>query len=111
MATPTAGVTVEWNEVEFVEVVDFKASLGGSLPLSRECPETLLPFALDLGTIDIVCLGSANCSASNYGKRANLKISGGGLEFEHKAIFEKVTVEAKTNDVGRYTVTLRFSPE
>lgn len=111
MATPTTGVAVKWNNVEFVEVVDFKFALGGSLPISRESNAKASPFALDLGTIDIVCLGSANCAVSNYGVRATLKISGGGIDVEHKAIWEKVTVEAKTNDVSRYTVTLRLSPE
>lgn len=107
MATPAAGITATWDNVSFSEVVDLKVSLGGNLPISRQGDP---PFSLDLGTIDVVCLGSQNCDASKYGKRAMFVISGAGSSFSHKAIFEKVTVDRKVNDVERYTVTLRLAP-
>jgi hypothetical protein len=109
MATPATGVTVSWNSVSFQEVVDLKFAHGGGLPISREAPAGR-PFSLDLGTIDIQCLSTANCSVANYGKRATFQISGGGFTFTHKAYFEKLVVEKKVNDVERYSVTLRFAP-
>ena len=108
MANYAAGVTVTWNSVAFQEVVDLKISHGGDLPISRGSSGS--PFALDLGTIDVVCLGTANCTPANYGKRATFQVTGPGVVFTHKAIFQRLAVEKKVNDVQRNTVTLRFSP-
>lgn len=109
MATYASGVTVSWNSVAFQEVVDLKVALGGNLPTSREAPAGGA-FAVDLGTIEIACLGSANCSVANYGKRATFQVSGQGVTFTHKAIFERLNVQKKVNDIERYTVTLRLAP-
>lgn len=108
MATYAAGVTVSWNSVAFQEVVDLKVLHGGDLPISRGGNGS--PFSLDLGTIDVVCLGTANCTPANYGKRATFQVSGPGVVFTHKAIFQRLAVEKKVNDVQRHTVTLRLSP-
>lgn len=108
MPAYAAGVTVTWNAVAFQEVVDLRVSFGGGLPISRGGNGA--PFAVDLGTIDVVCLGTANCSIANYGRRATFQVSGPGVVFTHKAIFERLSVEKKVNDVQRNTVTLRFSP-
>jgi hypothetical protein len=108
MAINAAGVTVSWNSVSFQEVVDLKVLHGGDLPISRGSTGT--PFALDLGTIDVVCLGTANCTLANYGRRATFQVAGPGVVFTHKAIFQRLAVEKKVNDVQRHTVTLRFSP-
>jgi len=108
MANYAAGVTISWNMVPFQEVVDLKILHGGDLPISRG--STMTPFSLDLGTIDVVCLGTANCTLTNYGKRATFQVTGPGVVFTHKAIFQRLAVEKKVNDVQRNTVTLRFSP-
>jgi len=108
MAINAAGVTVTWNSVAFLEVVDLKVLHGGDLPISRGSAGS--PFSLDLGTIDVVCLGTANCTPANYGKRATFQVSGPGVTFTHKAIFQRLAVEKRVNDVQRHTVTLRFSP-
>lgn len=109
MAQYAAGVTVAWNSVAFQEVTDLKVTLGGNLPISREAPAGGA-FAVDLGTIEIACLGTANCVIANYGKRATFQVSGPGVVFTHKAIFERLTVEKKVNDVQKQTVTLRLAP-
>jgi hypothetical protein len=109
MANYAAGVTVTWDSVEFQEVVDLKVLHGGDLPISRGGGGT--PFALDLGTIDVVCLGTANCTPANYGRRAMFQVFGPGIAFNHKAIFQRLAIEEKVNDVQRYTVTLRLSPD
>ena len=107
MATPCTGVTVTWNSVAFREVVSAKVTLGGSLPLTRSGQT---PFAVDMGSIELACLHSANCTISNYGKRATFQVQGPGLVFTHKAIFERLNIQKQTNDVERYTVTLRLAP-
>jgi hypothetical protein len=107
MATPCTGVTVLWNSVSFQEVVSVKPTLGGSLPITRSGQS---PIALDMGSIEIACLHSANCTLTNYGKRATFQVQGPGLAFTHKAIFERLQVQKQTNDVERYTVTLRLAP-
>lgn len=109
MATYAAGVTVTWNSVAFQEVTDLKVTLGGNLPISREATEGNA-FAVDLGTIEISCLGTANCSIANYGKRATFQVSGPGVVFTHKAIFERLIIEKKVNDVQKQSVTLRLAP-
>lgn len=114
MATYAAGMTVTWGGTSFQEVTELKYSHGGGLPISRGTTVAAnRPFALDLGTIDITCLGTANCTLLNYGKRSTfaVMISTASTLFTHKAIFERLSVEDKVNDVRRHTVTLRFAPE
>lgn len=108
MATYAAGVTVTWNSVNFEQVQSLRFSHGGSLPISRG--STHQPFSVDLGAIDVVCFGTANCLVSNYGKRATFQIQGGGVTFTHKAIFQRLAVDTTVNDVQRHTVTLAFAP-
>lgn len=107
MANNCAGITVTWNSTPFEEVTNLKVTHGGNLPITRSGQT---PFAVDLGSIDVTCFGAANCSVSNYGKRATFQIAGPGVTFTHKAIFERLAVESKVNDVQRSTVTFRFAP-
>jgi len=107
MATPCTGVTVSWNATAFQEVVTAKVTLGGSALLTRGGQ---VPFAVDMGTIEISCLNSQGCAISSYGKRGTFEVQGPGLVFTHKAIFEKLSIQKQTNDVERYTVTLRLAP-
>jgi hypothetical protein len=53
------------------------------------------------------CLATANISTANYGKRAQVTITGGGLAYSGKAVLEKFTMAGVVNDVTRYAVTLR----
>jgi hypothetical protein len=78
---------------------------GGSLPLARGSTWTL-----DVGTIEIACLSTANISTakSGYGKRAAVSITGGGLNYSGKAVLERFTLQGVVNDVARYGVTLRI---
>jgi hypothetical protein len=106
MANECAGVTASWNSASFGEVVEIKINAGGGLPLARGST-----WALDAGTIEIVCLSSANVSLAQYGKKATLAISGGGLTFSTKAICERVQLSGKVNDIARYAVTFKITPE
>jgi hypothetical protein len=106
MANVCTGVTASWNSTDFGEVVEIKVNAGGSLPLARAST-----WAFDVGTIDISCLSTANVSLAQYGKKATLAISGGGLTFSTKAICERVQLSGKVNDIARYAVTFKITPE
>jgi hypothetical protein len=106
MATQCAGVTASWGGASFGEVVEIKVNAGGGLPLARGSTWTL-----DAGTIDISCLSNANVSLAQYGRKATLSISGGGLTFSTKAVCERVQLSGKINDVARYAMTFKITPE
>jgi hypothetical protein len=106
MATECAGVTASWNSTNFGEVVEIKVNAGGSLPLARASTWTF-----DAGTIDISCLSTANVSLAQYGKKDTLTISGGGLTFSTKAVCERVQLSGRVNDIARYAVTFKITPE
>lgn len=106
MAIYASGVTATWNGVSFGEVVELTVNHGGSLPLARASTWTL-----DVGTIELKCLHTANINATNYGKRGTVTISGGGLGYTGAAVLEKFTLAGTVNikgDVARYSVTLRL---
>ena len=103
MATYATGVAATWDGTSFGEVTELSVTHGGSLPLARASTWTL-----DIGTIEISCLTTANISTAKYGKRAEFAITGGGLTYSAKAVMEKFTIAGVVNDVARYTVTLRI---
>jgi hypothetical protein len=107
MANVCTGVTASWNGQPFGEVVEIKVNAGGSgLPLARASTWTF-----DAGTIDISCLSDDKLSPHDYGKKATLSIAGGGLAFSTKAICERVQLSGKVNDIARYAVTFKITPE
>jgi len=106
MANECAGVTASWNSTNFGEVVEIKVNAGGSLPLARAST-----WSFDVGTIDISCLSTANVSLAQYGRKATLTISGGGLTFSTKAVCERVQLSGKVNDIARYAVSFKITPE
>ena len=106
MANVCTGVTASWTSTDFGEVVEIKVSAGGSLPLARAST-----WAFDVGTIDISCLSTANVSLAQYGKKSTLSITGGGLTFSTKAVCERVQLSGKVNDIARYAVTFKITPE
>ena len=103
MANYATGVTATWDSVNFGEVLELRVVHGGSLPLARASTWTL-----DVGTIEIACLTTANISTGNYGKRATVTITGGGMNYSGTAVLEKFTLTGVVNDVSRYAVTLRI---
>jgi hypothetical protein len=106
MANYCAGVTANWDNTAFSEVTDIKVSYGGSLPLGRDSF-----FSVDVGTIEITCLSTARISVSQYGKKAALAISGGGLDFTAKAVCQTLQIVGKVNDVARYLATFKIVRE
>lgn len=103
MATYASGVTATWDGVSFGEVAELVVTHGGSLPLARASTWTL-----DVGTIEMQCLSTANISTARYGRRGTVTIAGGGLGYTGTAVLEKFTLTGVVNDVARYAVTLRL---
>lgn len=103
MATYASGVTATFDGTSFGEVTEIRATHGGSLPMARASTWTL-----DVGTIEISCLATANISTAKYGKRGTVTIAGGGLAYSGTAVLEKFTLAGVVNDVARYTATLRL---
>lgn len=103
MATFASGVTATFDGTGFGEVTELKVTHGGSLPMARGSTWTL-----DVGTIEIACLTTANISAAKYGKRGTFTIAGGGLAYSGTAVLETFTLSGVVNDVARYTATFRL---
>ena len=111
MATACAGVTVTWSGAALGEVTDIKANVGGSLPISRgSTVPTSVPWGIDVGSIDISCLSAAQIVAQ-YGRKSTLAITGGGLTFSTKAVFQTLQMTGKVNDVARYAATFKIVME
>lgn len=106
MANECAGVTATWNGQQLYEVTEIKVNAGGGMPLARGSTWTF-----DAGTIDIACLSDDKLSPADYGRKATLAIAGGGLTFSTKAICERVQLSGKVNDIARYAVTFKITPE
>jgi hypothetical protein len=111
MAIACAGVSVTWDSVALGEVTEIKVQAGGGLPVCRGGSVTPAGWSLDMGAIDISCLSTAQITMSQYGKKAVLNISGGGLTFTTKAICQTLRLEGKANDVARYAATFKIAPE
>jgi len=102
MATYSTGISVVWNGTPFTEVQELSWSSGGTRA-GRD-----IAWTPDQGTVAIACLGTANVSASNFGTRAVLVISGGSADLTSYATWESVSVAPERNGVTKYTVTLKL---
>lgn len=110
MATYATGITATWNSVAIGEVIDIKVVHGGQMPATRSGE----PWAVDAGTIDIQCLSTASGSAtspSEYGAKRTLAITGGGLTYTTKAVLQRLELVGKVNDVARYAMSFKRTPE
>lgn len=106
-----AGLTVTWGKDTFREVTSIKVDATRGLPVGRDAV-----WSLDLGTITIECLGNANVSAAEYGKRRLLAIEGkdtgkagsGGITWYGDCIYQSYQATAAVNDVAKYAVTFKI---
>lgn len=103
MATYSTGVAVTWNSIAFQEVTGLSWTYGGGPSKGRS-----VRWTDDAGTVAVSCLGTANTSISDYGKRATLSIDGGGQSLTNPAVWESLSVANEVNGVTRYTVTLKL---
>lgn len=106
MATYCEGVTVTWSGVSLGEVTKIDITRGGELPLGRGSR-----FALDAGTIEISSFSTAQLTEPQYGVKATLAFTGGGLTQTTKAICQTLKTTGIVNDVTRYVGTFRIVME
>lgn len=106
MAILCTGVTITWGGATLGEVVEIESTRGGSLPIGRSGV-----FAVDAGTIEVKCLSTANLSATEYGLKKSLALTGGGLTYTTKAICQTLRMTGKVNDVARYAATFKVVME
>lgn len=103
MATYSTGISVTWDGTAFSEVTDLTWSYGGSIPKGRS-----VLWSDDIGAVSLTCLGIANVSSAQYGKRSTLTISGGGATLTTLAVYEGFSVTPEVNGVTRYSVTFKI---
>jgi hypothetical protein len=143
VAIVTAGVTASWGGTTFGRVLELRSTFGGSLPANRggstslsaavsvaggistqSTTYTLLntPWSLDAGTIDVLCLSTANILLSEYGRKRVLAMGGtvfigtstvntAAVLFTTKAVCQTISANAKVNDVWRFQNTFKIVKE
>lgn len=107
MATYSTGISVTWDGTPFSEVTDLGVSYGGSPAVDRGS-NAAARWSADLGSVTVTALGSANMSTTNYGKRGDLAISGGGISLTVKAIYESVDATPELNGLTRFAVSFKI---
>lgn len=132
----TSGVTASWGTTAFGTVVELRSTYGGSLPLGRGASAVTLsagkvtgvsgtgvstaattytqiqkPWAVDVGTIEVLCLSTANVSLEQWGAKRVLAMGGTGVSITTMAICQTWQAEAKVNDVWRFKGTFKISKE
>lgn len=144
MAIITAGVTASWGGTVFGTVVELRTTLGGSLPINRGASSTSRSaavsigggtatqsttyaqfntgYAVDVGTIEVLCLHTANISFSEWGQKRTIAMGGTTLSrvntnhtvsvlFTSAAICQSLEASAKVNDVWRFQGTFKIVKE
>jgi hypothetical protein len=103
VATYSTGMTATWGSTPFQEVTGLSWTYGSSSPKGRSSVWTD-----DLGSVSIQCLGAANVTSVEYGKRKDLAITGGGANLTVKALYESLSATPELNGITRYTVTFKI---
>lgn len=133
MAIVTAGITASWDSTAIGEVTEIKWIQGGGLPQSRgSTAADSRPWSMDLGTIELSCLGVSAFSSTaggnvtsfvnQWGRKATLCIGGTARDSRQtavivtvnlttKAICQTLDLGAKVNDAWRYKSTFRIVQE
>jgi hypothetical protein len=134
MAIITAGATASWGGIVFGTVVELRATLGGSLPINRgstqvsqtwtggEAAYHTSAYGVDVGTIEVLCLSTANISVAEWGRKRVLSFGGTAfvsgttgptrsVQISTKAICQTLQVGAKVNDVWRLQGTFKLVRE
>lgn len=108
MATYSTGITVTWGAATFKEVTGLSWTYGGSDAKGREAPGEAPIWTDSPGTLSLQCLHGDNISISEYGKRKQLTVAGGGQSLTTYAVYESVDVTSELNGVTRYAVSFKI---
>lgn len=106
MATYSTEITASWGGSSFSEVTDIAVSFYGGPGKGRV---TTVPVWTDeVGNVSVTAFGGTNMSTAEYGKRAILSVSGGGVSLTNYAVYESLSAKPELNGVTRYTATFRL---
>lgn len=142
MAIPTVGVTASWGGTVFGTVVELRSTMGGSLPTNRGASSGSLsgsvssgggtvattytqlnsPWAVDVGTIEVLCLHTANIKFTEWGMKRTIAMGGTTYNatstastvtvlFTAPAICQTLQAGAKVNDVWRFQGVFKLCKE
>jgi len=144
MAIITAGVTAAWGGTVFGTVVELRSTMGGSLPVNRGASSTFVssavsvgggaatqattytqlntPWGVDVGTIEVLCLHTANIEFREWGMKRTIAMGGTARSqvntnqtvtvlFTAPAVCQSLQVGAKVNDVWRFQGTFKLCKE
>jgi hypothetical protein len=98
VATYSTGITATFVSTALTEITGISWSYGGGMPIGRG-----VVFQPVLGQVTIETIGSA--SASLYGTRGSMAISGGGVNLTCTAVCTDLAVTAEVNGIARYAYT------
>lgn len=144
MAIITAGVTAAWGGTVFGTVVELRSTMGGSLPVNRGASSPSLssavsvgggtvtqattytqlntPWGVDVGTIEVLCLHTANIEFREWGMKRTIAMGGTARSqvntnqtvtvlFTAPAVCQSLQAGAKVNDVWRFQGTFKLCKE
>lgn len=108
MATYSSGISASWGGTPFVEVYELGLPLYGSVRKDRSSSGSSTGWTDEVGDISVAAFGAANMSSSEYGKRKQLVVSGGGVSLTINAVCTGVSATPELNGVTRYTFTAKL---
>lgn len=144
MAIITAGVTASWGGTVFGTVVELRGTMGGSLPTNRGASSNSVSrsvsvgggtttqattytqlnsaWGVDVGTIEVLCLHTANIAFSEWGMKRQIAMGGTTRSqantnhtvtvlFTSPAICQSLQAGAKVNDVWRFQGVFKLCKE
>ena len=107
MATYSTGISATWDGTPFTEVYELGLPLYGSVRKDRGS-ELSTGWSDEVGDVSISAYGTANMQVSEYGKRKQLVVSGGGVSLTLNAVCTAVSATPELNGVTRYTFTAKL---
>jgi hypothetical protein len=108
MATVSTGITASWGGTEFVEIYELGLPLFGGVRKDRSSSPDSQGWTDEVGDVSVSTYGTANMTTSEYGKRKQLVVSGGGVFLTLNAVCTAVSATPELNGVTRYTFTAKL---
>lgn len=108
MAVYSTGISATWGSVSFQEVYELGLPLYGSVRKDRSSSSATTGWSDEVGEVSISAYGTSNMSSTEYGKRKQLVVSGGGVSLTFNAVCTAVSGTPELNGVTRYTFTAKL---
>jgi hypothetical protein len=108
MAIVSTGISASWGGTPFAEVYELGLPLYGSVRKDRSSSGTSTGWSDEVGDVSVSAYGTANMQTSEYGKRKELVVSGGGVSLTLNAVCTAVSATPELNGVTRYTFTAKL---